>query len=98
MNKVIIAYKMKCVICSNELDNGSSVTRVGKIGLVSLVNASEIRRDGLVQAFNSAQDLRVHSDCRKNYTHPSALEKIKRAFEDEDGEFYCSFHIFMFRP
>lgn len=78
---------MSCLICSEAMDDPSTIVRIGKIGLASLVKASIIRRDGLGASFNSAEDLMLHIKCRKDYTHPSELEKITREFEAAEGEF-----------
>lgn len=71
-----------CLLCQQPLHTSSTVV-VSK-GIDALKRASIIRHDGLHEIFS--ESITLHVDCRKKYTHPSALSKIASTVENEYSE------------
>jgi hypothetical protein len=71
-----------CLLCQQPLHTSSTVV-VSK-GIDALKRASIIRHDGLHESFS--ESITLHLDCRKKYTHPSALSKIASTVENEYSE------------
>lgn len=71
----------KCSICGIESDNIIKVVR----GQQKLIEASEQRDDGRKSVFEDADNIFVHTECRKNYIKPQSIEAYKRKQKNEDS-------------
>ena len=70
------ALKMTCLICDCDLDG--EATKISQSGLNTLKAASTRRQDGLHEAFENATNLRLHAQCRKDYTRETSIAKIEK--------------------
>ena len=62
--------QLVCVLCNKNLEE--DVVCVTK-GLKSIIEASQMRRDGLDKKLEGKTTVRIHAMCRKNYTRPSSI-------------------------
>lgn len=65
----------KCLLCGESLDVASKPTNEVQRGIDALRNASKLRGDTAVfEKLVGIRCVKVHSECRKNYTRPSSLK------------------------
>lgn len=67
--------KSICVICNKSGSQG--MVTVTKKGLETIITASKQRDDNKWQNLTNACGVFVHKQCRKEYTHPTNLLKVK---------------------
>ena len=78
---------MSCSICKESCEDSSPKTIiVGEKGRQTLVTSSLERNDGLHKTFESATPLRIHVQCRKQYTRRSSITSAKRKSECHQEE------------
>lgn len=71
-----------CFICDKLLSEGKSVN-VSR-GLQVLKNASIQRNDGKIEYLSTLNSVKVHIDCRKQYTSEHCITAHKRRLEDDE--------------
>lgn len=84
----IISLKAEenCLLCDKNLGVENIV--IVRDGLGSLIKASKQKGDGKHSYLNSVDEIRVHTECRKNnYTRSSSVTAAKR--KRDEGWFLC---------
>lgn len=64
-----------CLVCNKSGSQG--IAKVTKKGLETIISASRQRNDNKWQNLTNAGDVFIHKQCRKEYTHPTNLSKLK---------------------
>lgn len=77
-------FTNKCFICEVEFaDTDDDCVRVRKKGITSLEKVSQERGDNKLNLLAVGLDeMKVHKECRKKYTHPDYIAKAKKKLED----------------
>lgn len=66
----------KCLICAIEVE--SDLCNVGKKGIIGLVKASELRKDGKEAGFRNKTNGVVHNSCRREYVRSDSIKRFLR--------------------
>src|ERR1700761_806499 len=66
----------KCLICESEVE--SDLCNVGKKGIIGLVKASVLRKDGKEKGFRGKTDGVVHNSCRREYVRSDSIKRFLR--------------------
>jgi hypothetical protein len=64
-----------CFICDDKLIVESECVIVKKKGIITLINSSKVRQDNKWESLVNVESVKVHLDCRKNYTRPQTIRK-----------------------
>ena len=66
----------KCLICESEVE--SDLCNVGKKGIIGLVKASVLRKDGKEKGFRGKTNGVVHNSCRREYVRSDSIKRFLR--------------------
>lgn len=67
----------ECFLCGQI--TGENRTVLGKKGLLGLIKASDLRKDGKKSVFETMLGASVHNNCRKQYTSPTAIKAASKS-------------------
>ena len=69
-----------CFVCSKSLSEGPTV--VVHRGLKTLRNASVERNDGKIEHLRNVNSIKIHVQCRKEYTRKSSILAVKNVRDE----------------
>ncbi|CAH2091780.1 unnamed protein product [Euphydryas editha] len=72
-----------CFICNKPLSKSEIVTV--NLGMKTLINASIERGDEFTDYLKDQKSVKVHVECRKNYTRKSTIAAVKRKREEKQA-------------
>ncbi|CAG4965080.1 unnamed protein product [Parnassius apollo] len=72
-----------CFICSQPLTESGVVT-VDR-GMKALIDASIERGDEFSEYLKDQTSVKIHVQCRKNYTRKSSIDAVKRRRQEEEA-------------
>lgn len=76
ISSVYVTMAEKCLICASEVE--SDLCNVGKKGIIGLVKASVLRKDGKEAGFRNKTNGVVHNSCRREYVRSDSIKRFLR--------------------
>lgn len=75
-----------CIFCKKELeDSAVTVTK----GLQTIIRTSIERKDSIHLALRNVNIIKVHNECRKQYTRPSNIKSAIQSLQQATTSQHC---------